>query len=372
MDRYTFVCPCLFGLESVLADEIRRIGGEDIRSDNGRVRFSGGIDKIAAANIHLSTAERVLVLLGEFQAVTFDQLFEGTKALPWGEIIPENGAFPVKGYSLKSQLHSVPDCQAIVKKAVAESLNKKYGGSWRQESGELYQIQFSLLKDEASLMIDTTGQGLHKRGYRQNASVAPIKETLAAGIVRLARVNGGSVVSDPLCGSGTILIESAMKALNIAPGFGRHFAAEQWGIVPVQTWKDCKEQAYTSVNRATRFQAFGSDIDEECVKLSLDNARKCGVASKIRVEKRDIADFSLPGEKVTVICNPPYGERMLDKKQSEAIYRQMGKVFDRREGANYYIITSDEEFESFFGRPADKKRKLYNGMIKCNLYMYFK
>lgn len=372
MNQLTFICPCLFGLESILADEIRRIGGGDVRSENGRVRFSGDESMIAASNILLATAERVLILMGEFKAVTFDQLFEGTKAINWSSVIPKNGAFPVKGYSLNSGLHSVPDCQAIIKKAVADSLSTKYKISWLSETEELYQIQFSIMKDMVTLMIDTSGAGLHKRGYRQNASIAPIKETLAAGIVRLARVRPDSVVYDPFCGSGTFLIESAMKALNIAPGIKRSFSAEKWKALPEEMWKKQREQAFDSILRSAPFVAYGSDIDPSCVELTLDNAKKSGVIARIKAEKRDIEEFDPSTDRGIIFCNPPYGERMLDRNASEAIYRRMGNVFPQKDRFSYYIITSNEQFESFFGRKADKKRKLYNGMIKCDLYMYFK
>lgn len=368
---YNFVAPCLFGLESVLQDELRRIGAAEIQSDNGRVRFRGGAAMIARANLCLSTAERVLIEVARFRAETFTELFDGVAAIEWASFIGEHDAFPVKGHSLGSKLHSVPDCQSIIKKAVAQSLSRAYHVTWFEETGAKVQIQFSILKDQASVMIDTSGAGLHKRGYRPEAGPAPIKETLAAGICRLARVRPDSAVYDPFCGAGTLLIEAALCAMNIAPGLGRHFAAERYGFVPAELFKAEREAAFAAVRRDAPFVAYGSDSDAGAVELARAGARKIGVVSRVRLKVDDARNFLPETERGVVLCNPPYGERMGERENVEALYRGMRDFFLRREGFSYFIITSDADFEERF-RPADRRRKLYNGMLKCDLYMYFK
>ena len=372
MGTLTICCPCLFGLESVLSGEIKRMGGQNIQTTDGKVTFEGDFSMVIRANIYLRTAERVLIVLGSFPARTFTELFDGTVKLPFEDFIGSMDAFPVKGWSLNSQLHSVPDCQSIVKKAAVKRLGEMYRKSWFEESGPARQIQFSILKDQATIMLDTSGAPLHKRGYRQVSTLAPIKETLAAGIIDLAHVRRDTVVMDPFCGSGTFLIESAMHAMKIAPGMRRHFAAERWGIVPEERWTEIRKEAHAGIYRDSRFRGYGSDLDAEAAALSLENAKKAGVDSRLRIRQADIVDFTLPDFPAAVICNPPYGERLLEIKQAEELYRTMGRVFKPREGMSYYIISPHEEFEKLFGRPADKRRKLYNGMIKCQLFMYFK
>ncbi len=363
-------CPCHFGLESVLKYEIIKIGGTDLTVSDGKISFTGDGNIVARANICLSTAERVLIELGEFRAETFEELFQGVKALPLEEFIGREDAFPVKGYSLNSALHSVPDCQSIVKKAAVERLKEKYGISWFEETGAPVQIKFSILKDVATVYLDTSGVGLHKRGYRRNSNAAPIKETLAAGIIDLARVRPDTVVCDPFCGSGTLLIEAAFKALHIAPGINRRFAAEKWGCIDGSVWREERTRAIDSVDRTAKFQGIGSDIDDAAVALTLDNAHKAGIKSRMKIEQADIASFKQP-ENSVVICNPPYGERLLELREAEDIYRKMGRVLGKGGGRQSYIISPHEQFESFFGANARKRRKLYNGMIKCQLYMYF-
>lgn len=367
-----FSVPCLLGLEGLIADELRRMDAQNVAAQNGRVDFEGDEAVLARANICSRYAERILIRMGSFRAETFEELFQGVKKIPWEMFIGEKDAFPVKGYSLDSKLFSVSDCQAIIKKAVVERLKAKYNLNWFEETGTVYQIQFSIMKDTVTLFIDSTGAGLHKRGYRPVANAAPIKETLAAAMVELARVRHYHTLYDPMCGSGTILIEGAMKALNIAPGIHRTFACEKFPMIDDQIWRQERARAGDKVIRYADFKAYGSDIDFNALQIAQENARRAGVAMKIDFSKRDIKDFVRKSEKGTVICNPPYGERMLDIKNAEDIYRTMGKIFTPEHGWAYYIITPDEEFETVFGRKADKRRKLYNGMIKCQLYMYFK
>lgn len=366
------VAPCLLGLESLIAQELREMGAIDVAAENGRVLFSGDANLLARANINCRFAERIQVLAGSFSAKTFDELFEGTKALAWEEWIGKEDAFPVKGYSIHSALFSVSDCQSIIKKAVVERLKSVYHIPWFEETGPVHQIQFSIMKDTVSLLLDTSGAGLHKRGYRLQANNAPLKETLSASLCSLARLRDYHTLYDPMCGSGTILIEGAMMALNIAPGVNRNFAAERWEALPQSAWARERERARDLVKKDVHFQAYGSDIDADALALAKANAERAGVRANIAWKEASLNDFAPATEKGTLICNPPYGERMLDIQQANELYRIMGKKFDKKRGWSYYIISPSEQFESLFGRRADKRRKLYNGMIKCQLYMYFK
>lgn len=369
-DKIRLCCPCHFGLESVLKYEITKIGGEDLVVSDGKITFTGDENILARANICLSTAERVLIELIEFRATSFEELFQGVRSAELERFISVDDAFPVKGYALNSALHSVPDCQSIVKKAAVERLKEKYGVSWFSETGATVQIKFSILKDVATIYLDTSGVGLHKRGYRRNSNAAPIKETLAAGIIDLARVRPDSVVCDPFCGSGTLLIEAAMKALRIPVGINRRFAAEKWSAIDPKIWQEERKRAIDGVDRSAEFRAFGYDIDDGAVALTLDNAHKAGIKSRIKVEQADISKFVQPEDSI-VICNPPYGERLLELREAEEIYRRMGRVIGKGGNRQSYIISPHEQFEQFFGETAKKRRKLYNGMIKCQLYMYF-
>ncbi len=371
MDMIRMTCPCHFGLESTLKFEISKIGGKDIAVSDGRVSFSGDLSVLVKANLWLSTAERVLIQLAEFDAVTFEELFQGVKNIPLEDYIGKDDKFPVKGHSLDSELHSVPDCQSIIKKAAVERLKSKYGISQFAETGAMYKIRFSILKNHVTICLDSSGDGLHKRGYRRNSNAAPIKETLAAGIVDLARVHGDSVVYDPFCGSGTILIEAAYKAMNIAPGIRRRFVSEEWGIIDPSIWAFERENALNSIKKDTDFFAYGYDIDPECVSLSMENCRKAGVRNRVKISQGDIRDFYNEQDTI-VICNPPYGERLLEIKEAEKLYTIMGRHLNADREYPCYIISPHEEFEKFFGKTADKRRKLYNGMIKCQLFMYFK
>lgn len=364
-------CPCLFGLESVLGYEVKKIGGKNVKLYDGRVSFDGGFDMVAKANLWLSTAERVLIELADFDAESFEELYQGVKVIPFEEFIGIDDAFPVKGHTINSQLHSVPDCQRIIKKAVVDRLKSVYNKTWFEECGDTYQIQFNIMKNRAFIYLDTTGAGLHKRGYRKNSNDAPIKETLAAGIVDFARIRSNSIVVDPMCGSGTFLIESAYKALGVAPGIRRSFASEGWGVMDSLVWKTERQAAIEAIDKSGSFKALGFDIDDACVELSQTNAKKAGVFSKVTVKQQDISRFK-PIDGAVTICNPPYGERLLDIKSAEKIYKIMGEKLRPDKDHSCYIISPHEEFESFFGKKADKRRKLYNGMIKCQLYMYFK
>ena len=371
MEKLMFSAPCHFGLESVLSGELKRMGAEEVRAFDGRVEFSGGFDILARANINLRTAERVLIKLAEFPARSFEELFQGVKKLPLEEFIGKNDAFPVKGYCLHSVLHSIPDCQKIIKKAAVERLKEKYGLNWFEETGAVHQLQFSLLKDQAAIYLDTSGPGLHKRGYRKNANEAPIKETLAAGILDFARIRKDSVFYDPFCGSGTFLVEAALKALNIPVGMNRKFSAQYWDQIPQKVWREERMRGIEMIRKDASFIAYGSDIDMAAVELSLQNAHKAGVAKQVRVRQRDVKEFSPREEGAVIAANPPYGERLLDRQRARELYAQMGKSFFSRGKQNCYIISPDEEFESFFGQKAVKRRKLYNGMLKCTLYMYY-
>ena len=372
MSDFQLVCPCLFGLEGPLADELRRMGAENVDPQNGRVVFSGTDEMLVRANLCSRYAERVQVLMGVFPAGSFEELFQGVKAMPWERWIGKTDAFPVNGSCLSSKLASVPDCQAIIKKAVVERLKGKYSVSWFEETGEPRRIHFLILKDTVSVMIDTSGPGLHKRGYRANAAEAPIRETLAAAMVYFSRVRHDANFIDPFCGSGTILIEAALAAQNIAPGISRRFAAENWDAAGTAIWKRERERARSLETRDSGFQAKGYDIDPAAVALARDNAAKAGVSGCVHVENRSVADFREEGEYGCVICNPPYGERLLNLRSAEELYRTMGGVFVPRRGWGYSIITPDETFEKCFGRKATRRRKLYNGMIRCQYYMYFR
>lgn len=370
-EQLKITCPCLFGLESVLSGEIKRMGGQEVQVQDGKVSFSGGWEMVARANLCLRTAERVLVELGSFKARSFEELFQGVKALPLEEFIGIKDAFPVKGWSLNSKLASVPDCQAIIKKAAVERLKQTYHVSWFEETGPVHQLQFSIHKDVACLFLDTSGAGLHKRGYRKNSTLAPIKETLAAGILDLARVRSHTVLIDPFCGSGTFSIEGALKAFHIPPGIHRRFAAENWESMPALFWKQERARGLEGIKKDAEFEAYASDIDPAAVELTLENAKKAGVAPRIRARQADIRQFSCKRDNAVIVCNPPYGERLLEIKEAQAIYRVMGERFDLSGSQSFAIISPDEKFETFFGAKASKRRKLYNGMIKCQLYQYF-
>lgn len=367
---YTLVAPCFFGTESTLHFEIKRLGAQNIQVTDGRIAFQGGAELIAAANLNLRTAERVLLQLARYKATTFDELFDGCYQIPWEELLPADAAFPVKGSSLSSQLSSVPACQSILKKAVVKRLLAGHRVTALPESGDAYKIRFALRKDEVEIYLDTSGEGLHKRGYRKRATLAPIKETLAAAIADLGRVRRDSLVQDPFCGSGTLVIEAAQKALNLAPGLGRHFAAEHFAFLPAGIWVQQREKARGEARPDAAFEGVGYDIDPAAVALASANAKLAGVGDRCRFAVADIKDFT-PAANATVLTNPPYGERLGDAAEAAALARTLGQVWQRHPGQGLYAITADAEFEQHFGKKAARRRKIYNGMIPCQLYMYY-
>lgn len=372
MSDILMVAPCLMGLEGLVSNELKRMDAEQVLAENGRVFFSGNENILARANIGSRYSERIAILLGRFDVLSFDELFEKTKALDWSRWIDKVDAFPVKGSSVNSKLHSVPDCQKIIKKAIVENLKQKYHVNWLEETGVRKQIAFLIYKDNVCMMLETSGEGLHKRGYRKEGAIAPIRETLAAAIADVSFVRRDTHVIDPCCGSGTLLIESALKAMNIAPGLQRSFVSEKYVQIPDTVWREERARARDIINRNVGFSACGFDIDKKTLEIARANAAKAGVADRIDFNCRDLRDFESNAEKAVVICNPPYGERLLDTCEAGELYRVMGQKFLRKPGWSYSIISPDEQFENIFGRKADKRRKLYNGMIKCQLYTYYK
>ena len=370
MEHLTMAVPCLFGLEGLVGDELRRMKFDNVRVEDRRVFFEGDFAAMAKANICLRMGERVMILLARFPVHSFEDLYQGVKAIPLEEIIPKNGAFPVKGYSLDSQLHSVPDCQSIVKKAAVDRLGAKYGLNWLPETGETYQLRFSIMKDICEVFLDTSGVSLHKRGYRAVGNEAPLHETMAAAMVNLARYRGRDFFWDPFCGSGTIVIEAALTALNRAPGLHRDFAAQKWARVPREVWTQAREEARDREFRG-EYHILGSDIDPDSLSIAISNAKKAGVADYIDFREGDAIKMKLPAESGVIVCNPPYGERMLEQRSAQQLMQQFGRHLKSADGWKEYVISSEAEFEHFFGKRAAKKRKMYNGRLQCKVYMYF-
>lgn len=366
------VATCLFGLEKQLGEEIDALGYRRIFTMDGRVTFAGDETAVARANLFLRLAERIYIRVGSFPAGSFDELFEGTRSLPWEDWIGSSDAFPVKGHSIKSRLTSLPDCQSIVKKAIVERLKSKYGIGWFAETGTKYQVEFFLFRDEATLMIDTSGVALHKRGYRPDAGVAPLRETLAASLALNARVREDVLLWDPFCGSGTIAIESAMIVTRRAPGRNRTFAAEGFRQFPAKLWSDARTEADDLVLKDSRFEAYASDIDEDVLDLCYENAVRAGVEEHLNIFQSDARSIVREERRGTVICNPPYGERMMEMRDVERLYRDLGKTFAALSPWQIYILTSCDYFERLYGMKADRIKKLYNGTIPCYLYQYFK
>ncbi len=371
MAKIELTATATFGLEAVVARELKALGYENQRTENGKVTFTGNEQAICRANLWLRSADRVLVKMGEFKALSFEELFQQTKALPWEQWLPAEACFPVKGKSVKSQLYSVPDCQAIVKKAVVEKLKETYCREWFEETGPVYTIEVAILKDVVTLTIDTTGPGLHKRGYRKLSAEAPLKETLAAAMVSLSRWQPERTLIDPFCGSGTIPIEAALIGQNIAPGLNRDFAAEKWPNLPTRYWEEAREEARDLAEYDRPLRIIGSDIDKNVLSLARYHARQARVDGQIHFQRQPVKDLSSKFKYGYIICNPPYGERLGEKKEVEHLYREMGKVFKELGTWSFYVLTANENFEKLFGRQADKKRKLYNGRIKVDFYQFF-
>lgn len=369
--KLELVATCLFGLEHLLGEEIEALGYERISTIDGRITFLGDEEAVALSNIFLRYAERVYIKLGSFRAVSFEELFEGVRALPWADFIGRDDIFPVKGHAIRSKLHSIPDCQSIVKKAVVRAMSDRYGISVFAEERVKYQIEFFILNDVATLMIDTSGTPLHKRGYRRDSLGAPIRETLAAAIAAISRPRENVLLWDPMCGSGTIAIEAAMQMRNIAPGARRSFAAEEFSFIDKKIWDSAREEARDG-ERVSDFEAYATDIDPDAVSLAEKNARLAGVADTVKVFRTDARKISAEGRRGTIVTNPPYGERLGTQREAEALYREIGEHFRSLSPWQVYIITSHPSFERFYGARADKVRKLYNGMLPCYLYQYFK
>ena len=370
MSELQFTIPTLFGLEGVCADEVRRLELPQVKAENGRVLCTGSAADLPRLNLNIRTGERVLLTLGTFPARDFDALFEGVRALPWERFIPRDGQFPVKGHCLNSALRSVPACQSIVKKAIAARLGSKYGLQTLPETGALYQVQFSIMEDEAALMLDTSGPGLHKRGYRAQGVAAPLRETLAAGLVLLSRYRGKDPLCDPFCGSGTIPIEAALIARNRAPGLNRSFSAQKWSWLDKKLWMSAADEAEDREFEG-EYEIWGGDIDPEAVALAKHNAQLAEVEDIVRFDVDDATRFHWGGLYGRVVTNPPYGERVMERKEAEDLYRSFGKAWDKLpQGWKLYLLSSHTEFERTFGKKAGKKRKLYNGMLKCDLFMY--
>ena len=372
MNTYELIAPCHFGLESVLKKEIYELGYEIISVEDGKVTFEGDAEAICRANINLRTAERVLLKVGQFNAVTFTELFDQTKELPWEEFIPADGKFWVtKANSVNSKLFSSSDIQSIVKKAIVERLKLKYRINWFKEDGESYPIRVTILKDVVTIALDTTGNSLHKRGYRPEAGKAPISECLAAALIKLTPWNRDRILIDPFCGSGTFPIEAAMIAANIAPGLNRDFTAESWlGIIPKKEWYDAVTEANDMVNTNIETDIQGYDLDGDVIKSARRNAENAGVANLIHFQQRDVAKLSHPKKYGFIITNPPYGERLEEKEALPAIYSALGRQFAQLDSWSAYVITSYQDIEKYFGRKADKNRKIYNGMLKTYFYSF--
>lgn len=367
---YTLIATTTFGIEAITAKELKQLGYEDLKVEDGKVTFAGDEMDIAITNIWLRTAERILIRVANFKAETFEELFQGTRAIPWGDIIPVNGNMHIVGKSIKSKLFSVPDCQSIVKKAVVEAMKKKYSRDWFSEDGPEYKIEVALLKDMVTLTIDTTGSGLHRRGYRKNSGGAPLKETLAAALVLISKWDSSKTLADVCCGSGTIAIEAAMIGKNMAPGLNRDFVCETWPGADKKMWQQVREGAKKAINKEN-FRILASDIDTWVLRTAKDNAVKAGVSEFIAFQKLPMSEFSSKKKCGYIISNPPYGERMGEQKELEKLYRDFGKLYSQLDDWSVFVITPYKDFQKLFGKKADKNRKLYNGRIQCYYYQYF-
>lgn len=372
MKNFKLIAPCHFGLESVLKREIYDMGYEIIQVEDGRITFEGDAEAICRGNIFLRTTERVLLKVGRFHATTFEELFQGIKALPWEDYIPADGKFWVtKASSIKSKLFSPSDIQSIVKKAMVERMKQEYDMDWFPEDGASYPVRVFLMKDEVTVTIDTTGESLHKRGYRTMTSKAPLKETLAAALILLTPWKADRILVDPFCGSGTFPIEAAMIAANIAPGMKRHFLAETWdNLIPKELWQECFMEAEEMVNTDIEVDVQGYDIDGDVIKAARENAKRAGVEELIHFQQRPVKELHHPKKYGFIITNPPYGERLEEKEALPALYKEIGMAYQNLDAWSLYMITSYEDAEKYIGRKADKNRKIYNGMLKTYFYQF--
>ncbi|GMG72959.1 MULTISPECIES: THUMP domain-containing class I SAM-dependent RNA methyltransferase [Priestia] len=372
MAKYKIIATAAMGIEALVAKEVRALGYE-CEVDNGKVIFEGDELAIARCNLWLRTADRIKVQVGQFKARTFDELFEQTKALNWGDYLPVDAQFPVSGKSIKSKLFSVSDCQSIVKKAIVDSMKKHYNKTtgWLEETGSTFKIEVALLKDVATLTIDASGAGLHKRGYRVGQGEAPLKETLAAALIMLTPWNANRPFVDVFCGSGTIAIEAALIGQNIAPGFNRDFLSEEWPWMSASIWDKAREEAEDLANYDQVLDIAGHDIDHRMVKVAEQNAFEAGLGDLIQFKQMQVRDFTTPKEYGIIIGNPPYGERLSDRPSVEKMYAEMGEAFSKLDTWSIYMLTSHEQFEQYYGKKATKKRKLFNGFIKTDYYQYW-
>lgn len=374
MKEIELIATTTFGLEAIVKRELENLGYRDLTVENGKVTVKAEIKDIPRLNLWLRSADRVLLKVGEFKAFSFEELFEKTKALPWGDIIPKDGEFPVEGKSINSKLYSISDSQAIVKKAIVEKMKEKYNVMWFEESGAKYTVEVSLLKDVATLTIDTSGPGLHKRGYRVESVEAPIKETLAAAMVQLSYWNKDRFLLDPFTGSGTIPIEAAMIGRNMAPGLNRNFASEGWNIIKKEHWNEARREAWDLMDQKSGISIIGLDINRRAIDAARKNAEAIMLEDDILFLTKDFREFELRdriNEYGVIITNPPYGERIGDNKEVGELYKDFGKMAAELPNYSVYALTSNEKFEKIFGKKADRKRKLYNGRIKVDYYQYF-
>ena len=367
----TYMIPCLLGLEKLVADEVKRLGLQDVQAENGRILCHGTMADCARLNINLRCGARVMLVLGQFPARSFEELFQGVRAIPWEDYLSRDAAFPVKGYAISSQLHAVPACQSIIKKAMVERLKNRYGVTWFPENGASYPLRVFLYKDMVTVGIDTSGESLHKRGYRTLTSKAPITETLAAALILLTPWNRDRILVDPFCGSGTFPIEAAMMAANMAPGMNRSFLAEEWrNVIKRKCWYEAMDEAGDLVEEDVQVDIQGYDVDGDIVKAARTNAQSAGVDHMIHFQQRPVSALSHPKKYGFIISNPPYGERIEEKENLPALYREIGERFAALDAWSMYLITSYEDAQKYIGRKADKNRKIYNGMLKTYFYQF--
>lgn len=372
MAMYNIVATTAFGIESVAAKELKALGYNDLNVENGKVTFEGDESAICLSNLWLRCVDRVYIKLGEFKATTFEQLFQGVKKINWSDYLPEDAEFPISdAKSVKSKLFSLSDIQSISKKAIVENLKETYKTNWFNENGSLYPIHVSIHKDIVTVLLNTSGPALHRRGYREQGNIAPLKETLAAALIKISGWTKEYPLIDPFCGSGTILIEAAMLARNIAPGINRKFAFENWSLIPQDLFKKIKKEAYEAIDYESELKLLGYDIHWKSCKIARENCELAGVDDSVHIQEMDMRDLSNKRKFGYIICNPPYGERISDLKEIKVLYKDMGKAFSELKYWNKFILTSNEDFQIYFARRSDKNRKLYNGRLKCYFYQYF-